>query len=217
MDKYDPEKKVALIVDEWGTWYGVEPGTNPGFLYQQNTMRDAITSACNLNIFNNHCNRVRMANIAQTINVLQAMILTDGEKMVLTPTYYVFDLFKVHQDALWLRTEVQSPDYALGNDKLPAVNCSASIDNAGKMHVSLCNIDPRNSQKISCAFTRFSPVQVSGQIITAKAMNAHNAFDHPRVVEPKSFAYAKVRGDALEASLPPMSVVVLEVEGKLEQ
>ena len=144
-------------MDEWGTWHGVEPGTNPGFLYQQNTIRDAVAAACNLNIFNNHCDRVRMANIAQTINVLQAMILTDGEKMVLTPTYHVFDLFKVHQDALWIRTKVQSPDYAMGKEKLPAVNCSASIDAAGKMHVSLCNLDPGTSQKVSCLVREVHP------------------------------------------------------------
>ena len=129
MDKADPNKKIALVVDEWGTWHAVESGTNPAFLYQQNTMRDAVAAACNLNILNNHCDRVRMANIAQTINVLQAMILTKGEKIVLTPTYYVFDMFKVHQGALWVKTKIKSPDYVFGEQKLPAVNCSASIDN----------------------------------------------------------------------------------------
>jgi alpha-N-arabinofuranosidase len=216
MDKYDPEKKVALIVDEWGTWHGVEPGTNPGFLYQQNTLRDAVASACNLNIFNNHCDRVRMANIAQTVNVLQAMVLTEGEKMVLTPTYHVFDLFKVHHDALWLPTKVESPDYVQGKDKLQAVNCSASLDSTGRVHVSLANLDPGNAQKLSCSFVKFSPVRATGQVITATAMNAHNTFDRPHVVEPKTFSDFKVRGEGLEASLPPMSVVVLEVEGKLE-
>jgi alpha-L-arabinofuranosidase len=216
MDKYDPEKRVALIVDEWGTWHGVEPGTNPGFLYQQNTIRDAVAAACNLNIFNNHCDRVRMANIAQTINVLQAMILTDGEKMTLTPTYHVFDLFKVHQDALWLKTQVQAPDYVMGKEKIQAVNCSASVDSTGKVHVSLVNLDPKNAQKISCAFVKFTPARATGMIITASIMNAHNTFEKPHVVEPKSFSDVKVKGEGLEASLPPMSVVVLEVEGKMQ-
>ena len=97
MDKYDPQKRVGLVVDEWGTWYDVEPGTNPGFLYQQNTLRDALVAAINFHIFQRHADRVAMANIAQMINVLQAMILTDKEKMVLTPTYHVFEMFKVHQ------------------------------------------------------------------------------------------------------------------------
>ncbi len=216
MDKYDPEKKVALIVDEWGTWHGVEPGTNPGFLYQQNTIRDAVAAACNLNIFNNHCDRVRMANIAQTINVLQAMILTDGEKMTLTPTYHVFDLFKVHQDALWLKTQVQAPDYVMGKEKFQAVNCSASVDSTGRVHISLANLDPKNAQKISCAFVKFTPARATGRVITASAMDAHNTFEKPHVVEPKGFSDVKVRGEGLEASLPPMSVVVLEVEGKMQ-
>ena len=78
MDKYDPNKKVALAVDEWGIWTDVEPGTNPGFLYQQNSLRDAIVAATTLNIFNNHSDRVRLANLAQTVNVLQALVLTQG-------------------------------------------------------------------------------------------------------------------------------------------
>jgi alpha-N-arabinofuranosidase len=214
MDKYDPEKRVALIVDEWGTWHGVEPGTNPGFLYQQNTLRDAIAAACNLNIFNNHCDRVRMANIAQTINVLQAMILTSGAKMILTPTYHVFDLYKVHQDAFWVRTRVEAPDYVMGNEKLQALNCSASIDSTGRMHVSLCNIDPKNGQKVSCSFVKFTPVRAAGHIITSQVMNAHNTFEKPHVVEPAAFSGVSMRGEGLEVSLPPMSVVVLEVEGQ---
>lgn len=117
MDKYDPEKKVALIIDEWGTWFDVEPGTNPGFLYQQNTMRDAVSAAISLNIFNNHCDRVRMANIAQTINVLQAVILTEGEKMILTPTYHVFEMFKVHMDAIMQPIEIQSGTYTFNGKK----------------------------------------------------------------------------------------------------
>jgi len=216
MDKYDPKKKVALIVDEWGTWYGVEPGTNPGFLYQQNTMRDAITAACNLNIFNNHCDRVRMANLAQTVNVLQAVVLTDKGKMIVTPTYHVFDMFKVHQNALWIRTNIESPDYVLGNQMLPAVNSSASIDEQGKLHISLCNIDPKSRQKIVCELNKYSATKVSGQILTSKEMNAHNTFDKPNVVVPKKFSDFKTNGKGIAINLPPMSVVMLELEGKVE-
>jgi alpha-N-arabinofuranosidase len=216
MDTYDPNKRVALVVDEWGTWHGVEPGTNPGFLYQQNTLRDAIAAACNLNIFNNHSDRVRMANIAQMVNVLQAMILTRDEKMILTPTYHVFDMFKVHQDAMWVHTKVESPDYVLGEQRLPAVNCSASLDDNGKLHISLCNIDPKSGQRVSCELKQFSPKAVSGQVLTAKEMSAHNSFDDPNVVVPQGFSDFVLKNQSLEVTMPPMSVVVLELEGTYE-
>ena len=216
MDKYDPNKKIGLMVDEWGTWYAVEPGTNPAFLYQQNTMRDAVAAGCNLNIFNNHCNRVWMANIAQVVNVLQAVILTDGDKMILTPTYHVFDMYKVHQDALLLTVKIETPDYVFGDEKLPAVNCSASIDKEGKVHISLCNIDPKSGQKISYAFEKFIPKSITGQVLTSDKMNAHNTFDDPNVVKPAEFSDFKLAGNNLEVNMPPMSVVVLELEGKLE-
>jgi alpha-L-arabinofuranosidase len=216
MDSYDPNKKVALMVDEWGTWYKVEPGTNPGFLFQQNTMRDAITAACNLNIFNNHCDRVRMANIAQMVNVLQAMILTKDDKMILTPTYHVFDLFKIHQNALWVKTTIQSPNYVFGKDTLPALNCSASIDDGGKLHISLCNIDPKSTQQIACELKKYKPQSVSGQILTADIMNACNSFDKPSVVTPEKFTHYKLSKGSLAVTLPPMSVVVLELEGTYE-
>ena len=216
MDKTDPNKKTALVVDEWGTWHGVEPGTNPAFLYQQNTMRDAVAAASNLNILNNHCDRVRMANIAQTVNVLQAMILTRGEKIVLTPTYYVFDLFKVHQNALWVKTRINSPDYVFGEEKLPAVNCSASVDNKGTMHISFCNIDPKSQQRVACTLEKFSPKKASAQILSAKAMNARNTFDAPDAVVPREFSEFRLANKGLEVTLPPMSVVVLEVEGTVE-
>jgi alpha-N-arabinofuranosidase len=216
MDKYDPNKKIALIVDEWGNWYKVEPGTNPGFLYQQNTLRDAVTAACNLNIFNNHCDRVRMANLAQMINVLQAVILTDEERMLLTPTYYVFDLFKVHQDALLIPLKIETADYVLGDQKLPAINASASLDRQGRVHISICNINPRAGQKISCELIRFKTTSSSGQILTAAEMNAHNTFENPDVVVPKEFTDFKLNNNGIEINLPPKSVVVLELTGKHE-
>jgi alpha-N-arabinofuranosidase len=216
MDKYDPNKKIALIVDEWGTWYKVEPGTNPGFLYQQNTLRDAVTAACNLNIFNNHCDRVRMANIAQIINVLQAVILTKEEQMVLTPTYHVFDLFKVHQDALGIPVRIETADYVLGDQNLPAVNASASLDQQGRIHISLCNINPQARQKISCELIRFKPAAASGQVLTAAEMNAHNTFENPTAVMPEKFTDFKLDGNGVTVNLPPKSVVVLELTGRHE-
>jgi alpha-L-arabinofuranosidase len=211
MDKYDLRKRVGLIVDEWGTWYNVEPGTNPGFLFQQNTLRDALVAGINLNIFNNHCDRVRMANIAQTINVLQAVILTKDDKMVLTPTYHVFDMYKVHQGATLLPLEVKSADYAFENDKIPAVSISASKDNAGRIHITLCNLDPRNANAISISLRGAKPAKVSGRILTAESMNSCNTFDKPDVVKSIDFSGAKLTEGGLEIQLPSKSVVVLEL------
>jgi alpha-N-arabinofuranosidase len=149
MDKYDPQKKVALVVDEWGGWYEVEPGTNKAFLYQQNTMRDAMIAGITLNIFNNHCDRVRMANLAQCINVLQAVILTNKEKMILTPTYHVMEMYNVHQNALMIPLTISSNDYSLGGKKLKAISASASRDKNGVVHISLVNIDSRNEQEVN--------------------------------------------------------------------
>jgi alpha-L-arabinofuranosidase len=212
MDKYDAEKRVALIVDEWGAWHAVEPGTNPGFLYQQNTLRDALVAGLSLNIFNNHCDRVRMANIAQMINVLQAMILTDKEKMLLTPTYHVFEMFTVHHDAKLLPAELQSADYELGSDKIPAVNVSASKDTAGKIHVTLCNLNPNAPAEVTCELQGTHVKQITGRVLTAPEITAHNTFDQAERVKPGEFTVAKARDGGFAATLPAKSVVALEIE-----
>ncbi len=212
MDKYDPDKRIGLIVDEWGTWHEVEPGTNPGFLYQQNTLRDALVAGVCLNILNRHCDRVKMANIAQTINVLQAMILTKDEKMVLTPTYHVFDMYKAHHDATLLPVELQSGDYKFGDDRIPALSVSASRDKQGRIHISLCNLDPRATAKVVCELRGLEPKKVSGQVLTAAAMNAHNTFDNPEQLKPASFDDAVLNDSTLTVTLPAKSVVVLRIE-----
>lgn len=212
MDKYDPEKKVALVVDEWGGWYDVEPGTNPGFLYQQNTMRDAMIAGTTLNIFHKHCERVQMANLAQTINVLQAVILTDEEKMLLTPTYHVMEMYKVHQDATLLPLEVESEDYVLGGEKLPAISASASKDKNGVTHISLVNIHSSKDQEVSIDIEGAKYKNVTGRILASKSMQDHNTFDNPEKVKPTNFKGAKLKGNTLNVKLPPFSVVVLELK-----
>jgi len=211
MDKYDPRKRVGLVIDEWGTWYNVEPGTNPAFLYQQNTLRDALVAGINLNIFNNHCDRVRMTNIAQTINVLQAVILTKEDKMVLTPTYHVFDMYKVHQDATLLPLELKTADYVFENDKIPAVSMSASKDKANRIHITLCNLDPRNENTVTVDLHGAAFTKLSGRILTAEGMNALNTFEKPDTVKPADFTRAKKTDAGLEIQLPPRSVVMLEL------
>jgi alpha-N-arabinofuranosidase len=215
MDKHDPNKKIGLIVDEWGTWWNVERGTNPGFLYQQNTMRDALVAALHLDIFNKHCDRVHMANIAQTINVLQAMILTKGEEMILTPTYHVFDLYQVHQDATLLPISIISEIYVEGKQNLYAIHGSASIDDNQKIHVSLCNIDHENAYDISIEFSQIelNDKKISARLLRGEKMNSHNTFDNPDQVKIKDFDSSnfKIEGKSLSFKMPSMSIIVIEL------
>ncbi|WP_421888927.1 alpha-N-arabinofuranosidase [Marinoscillum sp.] len=210
MDKYDPEKKVALFVDEWGGWY--DGDTEKGVLYQQNTMRDAMIAGAVLNIFNNHAERVKMANIAQAVNVLQAVILTDAEKMLLTPTYHVMKLYNVHQDAILLPLSVETPDYLLDGKKLPALSVSASRDTGGAMHVSLVNIDAKKAHSTTVSIHGNDLKTVKGSILSSASLQDHNTFDNPDKIAPKDFKDFKVKNGVLTVNLPPFSVVVLEIE-----
>jgi len=212
MDKYDPQKKVALVVDEWGIWTDAEPGSNAGFLYQQNSMRDAIIAASTLNIFNNHSDRIRVASLAQTVNVLQALILTDKEKMVLTPTYHVFDLYKVHQDATLLPVQFFSPNYTSGKEMVPSINASASKDKDGVIHISIVNVDPHNAIKINTALLGAAFKNATGEILTSGAYTDINSFDTPNKVKTAAFNDFKIDAGNLSVNMPPLSVVVLELK-----
>ncbi len=212
MDRYDPEKKVALAVDEWGIWTDAEPGTKTSFLYQQNSLRDALIAATQLNSFNNRADRIRMANLAQTVNVLQALILTDKEKMLLTPTYHVFDLYQVHQDAQLIPFSISTPDFVNGDKKLPAVNVSASLDQDGKVHITLVNIDPNKTIKVQGAINGVDWKKVSGKVLTSGKVTDINKFDQPETVKPAVFNGAKKTKDGLSIELPAKSVVMLELE-----
>ncbi len=212
MDKYDPQKKVALVVDEWGGWYDVEPGTNPGFLYQQNTMRDAMIAGVTLNIFNNHSDRVRMACLAQCINVLQAVILTDKEKMILTPTYHVMEMYNVHQDAKLLPVSVQTTMYNFNNESLPAVSCSASKDSLGTTHISIVNIDAKNAQTVTLNIEGAKYNSITGRILTSAKLQDDNTFDNPDKIKPQAFNGATLKGNTLSVKMPPFSVVVLALK-----
>ena len=212
MTKYDAQKRVALVVGEWGIWTDPEPGTNPRFLYQQNSLRDALIAGSTLNIFNNHCDRVRMAQLAQTINVLQALILTEGPKMILTPTYHVFDLYKVHHDAKMLPVKFTSPDYVLGEQRLPALNVSASQDSTGTVHISLVNIDPNNTVTLSTTLNQVKWSTVTGEVLTSAKITDINTFDKPETVKIAKFTGAKKVGDLLNVVLPAKSVVLLTIK-----
>jgi alpha-N-arabinofuranosidase len=212
MDKYDPDRSIALMVDEWGAWHAVEPGANPGFLYQQNSLRDALVAGITLNIFNTHAARVRMANIAQMINVLQALILTDQEKLLLTPTYHVFEMYTVHHDAKLLPSDLQSADYAQGAEKIPALSASASRDKAGRLHLSLCNLNPNQPAELACELQGARVQKLSGRVLTASAITAHNTFDQPENVKPADFKALRTTDHGFAATLPAKSVVVLELE-----
>ena len=208
LDRYDQGGRIGLVVDEWGTWYDVEPGTNPGFLYQQNTLRDALVAGATLNVFNNHARRVHMANIAQTVNVLQAMVLTEGARMLRTPTYHVFEMLKVHQDATLLPSHLECGK--CGPD-LPQVTASASLSGDGTITVSLTNIDLERSAEIACEIRGACPTSASGRVLTAQTMNAHNTFDRPDALVPTAFDGFTLRDGTLTVELPPKSVVVVSL------
>jgi len=212
MDKYDPQKKTGLVVDEWGAWYDPDPKEDHGILYQQNTLRDALVAGVTLNILNRHCDRVKMACIAQMVNVLQAMILTDGDRMLVTPTYRVFEMYTVHHDATLLPCDLTAADYASGSQKIPDVSVSASRDHAGRIHVSLCNLNPDRPATVTCELQGAKAGEISGQVLTAPEMNARNTFDQPDTVRPAAFNAFEITETGFMATLPPKSVVVLELK-----
>lgn len=208
MDKYDPQKKLALLVDEWGVWTDVEPGT-PGYaMYQQNSLRDALVAATTLNIFNNRADRVRGANLAQAVNVIQSLILTRGDQMIKTPTYWVFDLFAAHQDAKLLPINLTSPLYFSGKDTVNALNASASMDKSGTVHITLVNLDAKRTVTVSAGLPhKYSAV--TGRVLSSAKFNDYNTFAVPAKVKVQDFGAAKVAGSELKVSLPPLSVVAL--------
>ena len=213
MDKYDKEHKVGMIVDEWGTWFDVEPGTNPGFLYQQNTMRDALVAGINLNIFNKHCDRVKMANIAQLVNVLQSVILTEGAKMLLTPTYHVFKMYNCHQGAELLDSYVETEYIGTKEHKVPNLNESVSLGTDGKIHITMTNLSVRDAYEIEGQLAEAEVLEVKGTVLTNE-MHAHNTFDAPETVKAEAFDGCKVIDNKLVFTIPACSVLHLEVTVK---
>ena len=208
MDRYDPEKRIGLIVDEWGTWFQVEPDTNPGFLYQQNTMRDAMVASVTLDIFNRRCDRVHMTNIAQTVNVLQAIILTEGDRMVLTPTYHVFDLYKAHMDAKAIDCYVEAEETGSGKHRLPSVTASAS-EKDGKVTLTVSNLEPEKAQEITVSLRGEAVRSAEGRILTGK-MNTYNDFENaPLAVQ--EYTDFEVKSGELVLRMPACSVAEIRL------
>ena len=210
MDKYDPQKKIALVVDEWGGWYAPLAGSNPGFLVQQNSIRDAILAAMNLNIFARHADRVRMANIAQMINVLQAMIMTDKEKMVLTPTYHVFKMYVPFQDATFVPVSFDAGTYWNGSITIPRLDAIAAKDSSGKLLLELTNLHPEEPLEIEAELTGIAGKSATGETLTAPKVDSVNTFDAPNAVVPKAVA-VKIQGNKLAVTLAPKSVTVISI------
>ena len=211
MRRHDPEGRVGLIVDEWGTWYDVEPGTNPGFLYQQNTMRDALVAAVTLNIFNRHADGVIMANLAQIVNVLQSVILTEGEKMLLTPTYHVFDLYKEHQDATLLDSYVES--HPVGDDQvqIASLHQSASMDAEGRVHITVANLSLSGEETLTVRVPGKENAKASVRVLSG-SMDAHNTFEAPEMVKPVSVTDFRQENGVLTVRVPACSVTAITLE-----
>lgn len=211
MDQFDPEKKIGLIVDEWGCWFDVEPGTNPGFLYQQNTMRDALVAAVSLNIFNKHCDRVKMACIAQMVNVLQSVILTEGEKMILTPTYHVFHMYKYHQDSELVESTLIGEETAGTKEySVPALQESVSVSEDGTVTVTLANLSCTQSYPVELQLAAKKPETVEGHILTGE-IHAHNTFEQPENVKEESFDGVALTDQGACFTIPAASVVSLRI------
>jgi alpha-N-arabinofuranosidase len=235
MDKHDPEKEIELLVDEWGAWHEeVVPGKNEYDCWQQNTLRDAMVAAIHFNIYHRHLDRIHMANIAQTVNVIQALFLTEGEKMLLTPTYHVFDMYKVHQDATYLPSTMEcgtytheaARTYTMAEEsrdrpfldehgplyEVPALTATASRDDAGKIHIAITNVDPNNPATVTCEIPGADFKNVSGTILTAPEMNTHNTFDNPEALKLAEFDKIEREGDHLVIEMPSKSIVALELD-----
>ena len=211
MDKYDPEKKIGLICDEWGTWFTCEPGTNPGFLYQQSTMRDALVAGLSLNIFNKHCDRVKMANIAQLINVLQAVILTDGPRMLRTPTYHVFHMYKYHQDAMLVDSSVETETIGVEDEwQVPNLTESVSVAENGAVHITLTNLSLDKDYEIRTILTDYQVNEVKGEIVHGE-MHEMNTFETPDQVRVKEFNEVEKTAEGIKFTIPKCSVLHLEV------
>jgi alpha-N-arabinofuranosidase len=212
LDEHDPEGEVGLYLDEWGTWYDPEPGREPGFLYQQNSLRDALVAALNFNIFHRHAKRLHMANIAQTVNVLQAVILTEGEKMLLTPTYHAFEMYKPFQDSTFIPNDFASmPEYTLDGITVPQVSATSARAKDGALVLGLVNLDPHRSAKVQATIEGFAARQATGRVLTADAIDAHNTFDAPEKVKPTALEVELADGRLL-LELPAKSVTVVRLE-----
>ena len=212
MDQYDPDKKVGMIVDEWGTWYDVEPGTNPGFLYQQNTMRDALVAGINLNLFNKHSDRVKMANIAQMVNVLQSMILTEGEKMVKTPTYHVFDLYQVHQENDLLASSLETEQVGLEDEYMvPNLTESVSVDADGVLHITMTNVDLEKAYPVEAVLLGKEAGEIKAEIVTGH-MQDKNTFEEPETVGVQGFDGVQATKEGISFTIPACSVLHIAVK-----
>ncbi len=213
MDKYDPKKQIGLMVDEWGTWWDEEPGTIKGHLYQQNTLRDAFVASMTLDVFHRYTDRVKMTNIAQIANVLQSMILTKDDKMVLTPTYHVFEMYNVHQDATYLPVDLECERKIVRDDRIvPMVSATVSRDKNGVVHISMSNVDLQEEQEVTLNLGGIKDKGVSGRILTSKNITDYNSFENPDAVAPVEFKGAKLTKDGLKITLPAKSIITLELK-----
>lgn len=212
MDQYDKDKHVALMLDEWGTWWDEEPGTVRGHLFQQNTMRDALVASLTFDIFHKYTDRLKMANIAQIVNVLQSMILTKDKEMILTPTYYAFKMYKVHQDATYLPLDITCDTVNVRDERrVPMVSATASKNKNGEIHISLSNIDVNNAQEVTVNLEGTNAKKAIGEILTSANITDYNSFEKPNTISLVPFNDVKVSKGIMKIKLPAKSIVTLKL------
>jgi alpha-N-arabinofuranosidase len=211
MDRYDPGKKVALVMDEWGVWHSGASHMPEDCPHSPGTIRDAIVAAMMLNMFNNHCERLRVANIAMLVNALHPLYITHEDRLLRTPTSHVYEMFTVHHEATMLPL-ITTADRGLPYDyTMPGFNASASRDDAGRIHLTLCNVTVDSDREISCRLASGNINSARGRILTSDAIDGHNTFREPDRVAPAPFEGASIDNGIVKIALPARSVVLLEL------
>ena len=212
LEELDPSGSVGLYLDEWGTWYDADPGNDAGILYQQNSIRDALVAALSFNIFHRHTKRLHMANIAQTVNVLQAVVLTRGDEMIVTPTYHAFEMYRPFQDATFVPTDLQGGGrYEHGEFSVPRVSATAALAAGGGLVVALVNLHASDAVDVDVRVSGYDAAGASARVLAGDAIDAHNTFEIPDAVRPVELP-VRLEGNGLSMTLPARSVSVIRLE-----
>jgi alpha-L-arabinofuranosidase len=208
--EFDPKHSVKLVIDEWGSWHPDGTEINKRHLYEQmGTLRDALVAALSLDTFNRHAEKVDMANIAQLINNLHSLFLADGDRFVATPSFHVYAMYRPHQGGKGVRIAVEDPDVmfkAGGREqKIFRVAGSASLASPNEATLTLVHTHATLPADVLIRLRGSAANEVRQTVLSHTELNAHNTFEHPDNLVPKTTDLA-ARGPELKCVLPPASV-----------